>query len=196
MFYLANVDTDVEACLTCSSLLLIILVMSHLHWYSQTEVSVHSESVDFSVNSLNVHHLCQFLHVNFLQLQRLVAAENPCYEVQSAYITTHFRRAEVLFHPLETSICQVKWTLLLFPGKKRRGKREQDREREGRRVGNGRSRVMKRELVKGKGAHKENKAQSNTIPHVLFPRGNPGLRSLNKGEEGYSEMPGTLLRNE
>lgn len=146
----------------CSLLLLIILVMSHLHWYSQTEVSVNSPNV------------CQFLHVNFLQLQRLVAAENPHYVVQSACITTHFRAAEVLFHPLETSICQVKWTLLLFPGKKkRRGKREQDREREGRSVGNGRSRVMKRELVKRKGAHKESTAQSKTIPHVLFPRGEP-----------------------
>lgn len=63
---------------------------------------------------------------------------------------------------------------------------------------NERLREMMREWVKRKGANKEYKAQSKTIPHYPFPRGNPELQSLNKGRGGggCGEMPGTLLRNE
>lgn len=81
-----------------------------------------------------------------------------------------------------------------FPEKKE--KRENKTEREGKRDENGRLRVMTREQAKGKGVNKDYEAQSKTIPRFLFPRGNPELQSLNKGEGGYGEMPGTLLRNE
>lgn len=82
-----------------------------------------------------------------------------------------------------------------FPWKKKE-ERGNKTESEGKRDENGRLRVMTKEQAKRKGVNKDYKAQSKTIPHFLFPRGNPELQSLNKGEGGYGEMPGTLLRNE
>lgn len=65
-------------------------------------------------------------------------------------------------------------------------KREQDRKREREKeMKNERLREMMREWVKRKGANKEYKAQSKTIPHYPFPRGNPELQSLNKGRGGW-----------